>query len=86
MNPINEKRYGKFTVSRELLNDLSADDLYMLFEKIIVVEASYHFGSYGIDYVAASPYFDPVHDGEKIPTYEPQMHKDKSGSKLEWKR
>ena len=65
------RRYGKFTVTRQALLDLMRDDIdsTSLFGNFIIVKSELDFISDIVGYEAWSPLFDEIAEGEVIPLY-----------------
>lgn len=62
------KRVGRFYIPAEWA--LSYDNrAQRVMENCIVIRAEYLLATKEIEYVALSPYFSPIIEGEKIPEY-----------------
>lgn len=83
MNKIKPKRLGRFSVSMDLIEE-NPEVCRDLMGKCIIVraEAMYHVGR--IDYVALSPDFNEVQEGEYIPEYGVRVHRDGESTEIEF--
>lgn len=62
------KRVGRFTLDMDLVQ--SGDEaLLRLFGQVIVVETRFSDRCWSTDYLAISPLFDELDEGEKTPEY-----------------
>ena len=63
-----DKRIGTFRIRKELING-SPEVVRLIMGRVIVVRAEYMYGGY-IDYMAFSPEFDKIKEGDKAPEYD----------------
>lgn len=68
-NPIEERRFGRFRISFELLKD-KYPDMALLFRNLIVLKAEDDFASNSVMYTVAGEVFEPIEDGRIPPEYE----------------
>jgi hypothetical protein len=63
------KRLGQFSVSRDVLENASIEELSLLFEGVVVVRAELMYHTVGVDYLAFSPKFEVCAEGVAPPIY-----------------
>ncbi len=68
MNPTQERRYGKITVSRDMVKN-RAEYLQAVLSNVVVLQTEYDFISDSTIYKCASSHFDPVPPGDIVPEY-----------------
>ena len=69
---LRNKRKGKFYVSRRI-GEMAIDNEWLrecLFSNFVIIRAEYLFYNDQIEYIAYSPLFREVEEGESIPRYE----------------
>lgn len=70
---IEERRVGIFRISTDVLHMQSHEVLLRVFANFIIVRAETLFAERCIEYVAYSPLFGVVDEGEEFPEYEIRM-------------
>ena len=62
------RRYGKFSISRELI-DCFPEEVLAIMQDVLVVRAEMHFASDCVEYIGMCMHFDKTEPGEEIPKY-----------------
>jgi hypothetical protein len=69
-----ERRLGRLKISREMLRENVDTFLEKVSPRIVVVDVEHRFFEHGSEFIAYSPEFEPVHEGENIPVYELEIN------------
>lgn len=75
-------RRGKFTISRNMLQDSEYSFLQFIMRDIIVLHTETNYATDEITYWAIHPDFETVKSGEVIPTYDLVV----TGAGKQWKK
>lgn len=70
-----QRRIGKFSISRRLIED-APDTCLLVMAKVIVIRAEMLFESNSVEYVALSQLFDEVPQDCESPTYRVMVNLD----------
>lgn len=70
-----ERRYGRFYLSLGLIAQ-NPNAVMAIMGKVIVIKADMQQKHEEIQYTAISDMFEPIDEGQKIPEYVFEMHKD----------
>lgn len=73
-----ERRYGRFYLSLGLIAQ-SPIVAQSIMGKVIVIKADMPLNQEEVQYTAISDMFDPLKEGQVIPEYTFEMHKDEKG-------
>jgi hypothetical protein len=75
-----ENKVGKFRISSELVHgaaegkDNFREAIRMIMEKVIILEADFHYYNNSFEYIAYSEEFEPVKEGVIVPEYYVVIH------------
>ena len=69
-----ERRVGRFNISRTLIRD-HPELVFRIMGKCIIVSCQLHWQDY-LEYVALSPEFNEIREGEMAPLYNIQANSD----------
>lgn len=77
MGVLNFKNWGRFSVDFNDVNE-NADALLSLMGTVIIVRADANLQTDALDYLAISPEFDEVEEGQEVPHYSVELGEDGS--------
>jgi hypothetical protein len=80
MNIIKDRRLGRFRVSIDLLNEMTAEERRALFGAVIVWKAEILGPIDQVEYTAVCAEFALVGEGDLIPQYTPWFKRNDDGS------
>lgn len=85
-HPKAERRLGQFAVDYDLL-EYNWNDLLVIFRNMVVVRAEVRMDTLCIEYLAYSPYFAPLGEGEVAPWYQDTITRHPDGAvSVTWHR
>jgi len=65
---LSKRRRGKFSLTATFIKEFP-DAVKAIMQAVVIIEAQYSFDGDRINYIAYSPYFDPVKEGGLLVEY-----------------
>jgi len=81
-----ERRFGRFKLTHEVLEDISSRRLTEVFRDCIILRAEHLFMEGSIVYDAYNYKFDLVPNGQIIPDYKVNIYMEDEDVRVEWQK